>query len=382
MLVDMSSSMQSGGGSTSSADFVRKLYSMLEDPANRSTVRWGNDGDTFVVLDNEAFTRTILPKHFKHSNFSSFVRQLNKYDFHKVKRPEDGSQSPYGPNASEFKHSEFRANRKDNLDSIRRKNPAPKKSMIADEQMTTANSINILNELATTTQQQVQQLQDKIREMTQSQRLMLGEIANLHKVINAQKQSQHELLNYLSFSRRESRSSTAAPSAGNSNPTAASSSDGLDELPQELRQARELLTIADRELERSGAVYASPMESPSGIFTQPSTSANMGISSDPMTDITRYPIYPVGQTVGIDPFHSDHINNIPYQLPSNQTMSYSAAPAEPALSAPTSAQQGSSTSVWGRQKPKVLLVEDDQTCSRIGAKFLTTMDCTVEVAVS
>jgi osomolarity two-component system response regulator SKN7 len=282
--------------------------------------------------------------------------------------------------ASEFKHSEFRANRKDNLDSIRRKNPAPKKSMIADEQMTTANSINILNELATTTQQQVQQLQDKIREMTQSQRLMLGEIANLHKVINAQKQSQHELLNYLSFSRRESRSSTAAPSAGNSNPTAASSSDGLDELPQELRQARELLTIADRELERSGAVYASPMESPSGIFTQPSTSANMGISSDPMTDITRYPIYPVGQTVGIDPFHSDHINNIPYQLPSNQTMSYSAAPAEPALSAPTSAQQGSSTSVWGRQKPKVLLVEDDQTCSRIGAKFLTTMDCTVEVA--
>jgi hypothetical protein len=24
---------------------------MLEDPANRTTVRWGNDGDTFVVLD-------------------------------------------------------------------------------------------------------------------------------------------------------------------------------------------------------------------------------------------------------------------------------------------------------------------------------------------
>ena len=35
------------------------------------------DGKTFVVKDTQRLAETVLPKYFKHRNFSSFVRQLN-----------------------------------------------------------------------------------------------------------------------------------------------------------------------------------------------------------------------------------------------------------------------------------------------------------------
>ncbi|KIM71999.1 hypothetical protein PILCRDRAFT_82281 [Piloderma croceum F 1598] len=60
---------------------------MLEDPSFSHTVSWAPGGDSFVVKDMNEFTKSILPRMFKHSNFASFVRQLNKYDFHKVRSP-------------------------------------------------------------------------------------------------------------------------------------------------------------------------------------------------------------------------------------------------------------------------------------------------------
>jgi len=45
------------------------------------------------------------------------------------------------------------------------------------------------------------------------------------------------------------------------------------------------------------------------------------------------------------------------------------------------AQMAHNTSMWGRKKPCILLVEDDKTCARIGAKFLQQLECSVDVAV-
>jgi len=55
-----------------------------------------NGANLCIPPQNEKFTKTILPKHFKHSNFASFVRQLNKYDFHKVRHNEENGDSLYG----------------------------------------------------------------------------------------------------------------------------------------------------------------------------------------------------------------------------------------------------------------------------------------------
>ncbi|XP_051188955.1 heat stress transcription factor B-2c [Lolium perenne] len=64
--------------------FLTKTYQLVEDPAVDDVISWGDDGSTFVVWRPAEFARDLLPKYFKHNNFSSFVRQLNTYGFRKI----------------------------------------------------------------------------------------------------------------------------------------------------------------------------------------------------------------------------------------------------------------------------------------------------------
>ncbi|KZV82087.1 hypothetical protein EXIGLDRAFT_844053 [Exidia glandulosa HHB12029] len=111
---------------SATSDFVKRLYRLLEDRTFDNIIGWGVDGDTFVVKDMNEFTRHVMPKMFKHSNFASFVRQLNKYDFHKVKstNPDDAK---YGEQSWTFKHPYFQSKNLDGLENVKRKVP-PKKS--------------------------------------------------------------------------------------------------------------------------------------------------------------------------------------------------------------------------------------------------------------
>jgi len=59
--------------------FLTKTYQLVDDPAVDDVISWNEDGSTFVVWRPAEFARDLLPKYFKHNNFSSFVRQLNTY---------------------------------------------------------------------------------------------------------------------------------------------------------------------------------------------------------------------------------------------------------------------------------------------------------------
>ncbi|KAJ2802832.1 Heat shock transcription factor [Coemansia furcata] len=103
--------------------FLNKLLRMVDDDSSDDLIRWSEDGSSFVVLRHEEFAKEVLPRFFKHCNFSSFVRQLNMYDFHKVPHLQQGGLIADGPEAEswEFSNPNFQRGQPDLLHFIRRK---------------------------------------------------------------------------------------------------------------------------------------------------------------------------------------------------------------------------------------------------------------------
>ena len=69
--------------STSVLSLTPMSLSFLDESRNTDLIRWSESGDSFIVVDEDEFAKTLIPELFKHNNYASFVRQLNMYGFHK-----------------------------------------------------------------------------------------------------------------------------------------------------------------------------------------------------------------------------------------------------------------------------------------------------------
>ncbi|CAL0314411.1 unnamed protein product [Lupinus luteus] len=101
------------------APFLTKTYDLVDDAVTDEVISWSESGNTFVVWKNAEFAKDLVPKYFKHNNFSSFVRQLNTYGFRKIV-----------PDKWEFVNEHFKRGHKHLLSLIkRRKTTLPQSSM-------------------------------------------------------------------------------------------------------------------------------------------------------------------------------------------------------------------------------------------------------------
>ena len=78
------------------APFLTRLYDMVSDPTTDYAIAWNGSVsvpvagapagriNAFTVIDNAALEKEVIPRFYKHSNFTSFIRQLNQYRFRKL----------------------------------------------------------------------------------------------------------------------------------------------------------------------------------------------------------------------------------------------------------------------------------------------------------
>ena len=266
--------------------------------------------------------------------------------------------------------------------------------------------MDLVNSQLVATQQQLQQLQERYNELNVHQTMLLQELIGVQKtVVN----HEHVIQNVMSFlhsvdarQRRDSKIAGPFGNAVDNNAQSANVDPGQqqispleDEPASPLQNASKLLNEfnADVQLNYKNLEQMSDMQRANGsISTPPPDSASRngharaptsaGSSTSMPYAKLHHPdpeaiVYPVGQSNGIDPMYSEHINNIPYPMPpKDQELPDQRRPAIDGRKKSTQVDPG-----WVRA-PQILLVEDDPTCRRIGGKFLYSFRCAIDSAVS
>ncbi|KAJ7922535.1 hypothetical protein B0H13DRAFT_2409573 [Mycena leptocephala] len=401
----------------STSDYVKKLYKILEDTSVKDVICWGPKGDCFIVKDLNEFATSILPRIFKHSNFTSFVRQLNKYDFHKIKNADNPlvTDQPWT-----FRHPDFREGRRDMLDHIKLK--TRRKSICGDAESTTSGSLANSAHQLEIQNSRIESLEARLTSLGAAHQDGLSSLRTLER-------SQYEVISQMVVFQHSGAGKTNQLPA-NDNLSARDSSFMFLEAPEMqeiLDQSFLAPDVARATLEQMSEI--SPNAQAAGVF--PSTAAMRvpGIraiaSENPRVTIPENSQDPEGEMVLPMPTNPPNLD-VDHIAPLSSTSDARSLPAwdaraglevytvghlmprgnndfgpfdgamagnqnapdavtEPRNASPRQTQTlrvRRSTFVPGwTVPPRVLLVDDDAVTRKLSTKFLRVFGCTTDVAV-
>ena len=171
--------------------FLSKLYKILDDKEYTSYIHWSQDGLSVIISDPSGLSKKVLPKFYNHHNFASFVRQLNMYNFHKIRTDPKSNEQKYT-------HNEFykgkalkeiqEIRRKIRTDEDKEKNTNQNK-IFSDKKIGTINNTNKINSL------QGKLILGEIEGMEDDKKLV--QYQNLVKNGGTSSLSNDKILNYL-----------------------------------------------------------------------------------------------------------------------------------------------------------------------------------------
>lgn len=73
----------------SKSSFPVKLHKILSNPEFCGIVSWLSHGRSWRIINREEFEQYVIPRYFRHSNLSSFMRQVNGWGFHRISQGSD-----------------------------------------------------------------------------------------------------------------------------------------------------------------------------------------------------------------------------------------------------------------------------------------------------